>query len=813
MVGRTRSGRIVAHTLSDSAWRHGGMAARQFFGLLPALLMASLCARALELFAGLPVGTTSHDALRIAGSALRQDVLSLLRYLPGLFLLSLPLLLMRSRRGCFWGLGIVWSLLVLLQLALAQFFIIARVPLGADLFAYSWPEIRETLSGGASAGAMDVAGLLLPLAVLWSLLAWLIRRPAFAPSLFTSSTVFVIALLVLLLAPARLQQRAETEDGYHLALNKSAYFLDDSLRYLARAQARDTPAPTAGGGTAGGETKSADRAFQYLDPRYPFLRVEQTPDVLGPYFARRPGPPPNLVFIIVEGLGRAFSGPDAALGSFTPFLDTLAGHSLYWENFLAVQGRTFGVLPSLLGSLPFGDHGFSALGERMPAHTETLLSLLKRQGYHLKFYGGFDLDFDNERAFLRRQGVEVMVGDGEDSAAYVNSPRANNWGYADHELLSMAVVRQNRDTPQPYVSVIQTMTMHTPYTFPGQAQFAQRFERRLDALGLDAGQKRARRAYRNIYTSILYADDALRRFFDRAKDDPAYANTIFIVTGDHRLPEIPMSTRIDRYHVPLLIVSPLLTGSAQVKAVSSHFDVAPSLLAFLSHHYGIRTPRTVTWIGSGLDMAPFFRNLHDFPLKQTKTNLVDFVSGDWFLNRDTLYAMSDGMDIEPVHDDAALAQAQARFARFRAANDRFAHDPVLTPDQVPPRLVAYREIERGQPAARMRAGAGLAVRAVRAPVQAQPGALTLEVDIANGGSLDARFVPLVVLLSDDGRELSETSGAAMSLAAGQEIVLRLPVDSAGIAAGRYFVTVIASDPDTGKRLGSGRYQVPIRLQD
>src|SRR5690606_41349715 len=90
-----------------------------------------------------------------------------------------------------------------------------------------------------------------------------------------------------------------------------------------------------------------------LDPADPFLHPDATPDALGPYFGpTRTGRPPNLVVIVVEGLGRSFSGPDAALGSFTPFLDELAGRSLYFDNFMANQGRTFGVLPALFGSLP-----------------------------------------------------------------------------------------------------------------------------------------------------------------------------------------------------------------------------------------------------------------------------------------------------------------------------------------------------------------------------------------------------------------------------------------------------------------------------
>lgn len=392
MVGGRRS-------IPPAPSRGFAAAACRFLALLPALLLAGLCARAFELFAGLPVGTTTHDVLHVSGLALRQDVLGVLRYLPGLFLLSLPFVLLRSQRARLLWVGLLWSLLLLLQGALAQYFLVARVPLGADLFAYSAQEIRETLAPGSGAGVGGIAALLMPLLVLWPLLAWLSRRPALIPSRFTAVGVFAIAVLTLALAPSRLRQRAETEDAYNLALAKAAYFLDDSLAYAMRGH-RVAAQPAGASAAAAASTD----AFQYLDARYPFLRVEQTPDVLGSHFAIDVRNPPNLVFIIVEGLGRSFSGPDAALGSFTPFLDSLAARSLYWDNFLAVQGRTFAMLPSLFGSLPFGDNGFSALGGRMPQH-DTLLSVLHGQGYHLKFYGGFDLDFDNERQFMRRQGV------------------------------------------------------------------------------------------------------------------------------------------------------------------------------------------------------------------------------------------------------------------------------------------------------------------------------------------------------------------------------------------------------------------------
>jgi len=82
-----------------------------------------------------------------------------------------------------------------------------------------------------------------------------------------------------------------------------------------------------------------------------------------------------------------------------------------------------------------------------------------------------------------------------------------------------------------------------------------------------------------------------------------------LITGDRRLPELLVDTRIERYQVPLIVYSPLLKQPRAIKAAPSQFDIAPSLLAFLGHGDGLRAPDEVTWIGTGLDTEPAFRNL------------------------------------------------------------------------------------------------------------------------------------------------------------------------------------------------------------
>ena len=773
----------------------------RFLPLLPALLLAEGALGLWSLYAALPPAG-SGDAWRIAAASFSGGALLLLRALPLLFLLAWPLLRLRSPRARAVAVGLLFSAWLLARIALEQFYLAARVPLGAELFGYSYAELRTTVGAGMRTDALALAGWFAPLAVLWAALWLLARWRPRAPRALAIALPLACALAWL----PPLQPAAAAwprEDAYSVALDKPGYFVAENVRWLRGGDAA-TPAVA---------VVASAKAAATADPRHPFLHEERTPDVLGPLFADG-GKPPHLVFVIVEGLGRSFSGPDATLGSFTPFLDELATRSLYFDNFLANQGRTFAVLPSLFGSLPFGAGGFAALGEDMPAHAG-LLSLLGKQGYRSAFYIGTDASFDNERLYLARQGVQRIVDIHDFGPGYPRSPGGDaSWGYADGELIRRVLADGDARDGAPTLRVIQTISMHTPYTFPGQAAFRARFEQRLDALGVAGDARAAYEAFAPIYESVLYTDDALRAFFDAEARTPAYANTIYVVTGDHRLPELPMADRIERYHVPLLIHSPLLKQPRRIRAMSSHLDVAPSLLAFLAHRHGLKRPARATWVGKGLDLSPSFRNVHDIPLKQSKTLLTDFVSGVWYLNRGQLYALSDGLALEPADDPATAAQVTAHFAAFRAANDRFARERELSPEGATPRLVAYVDAPAAPPAAEVVGPPSFGVRAVEIPQQAPRARIQVSVLFANDAATPTvAFVPLLVLSGEDGRERGEYYGAALQLAPHARRSVQVAVDLGKLAPGHYFLAVIPSHPDTGRSLGAGRYRIPLQVRD
>ena len=775
---------------------------------MPALIAAVLCARIAELAAATPAPREI-----VLGFAL--DGLALARGLPLLFVLTVPALMAGAARARAAAVGGVWSVLVLAHGVLAEYGLTTRVPLGADLLGYSWAEVTHTFAAGAAIDVLALVRLALPLACLWAALFALAGRP-WQPA--PRAAVAVLAASVVLAAAPGQGRMADLAHASPMVANKAAYFVEDIVGWWLRPRpsvvatepvARD-PVVTQPVVRAAVSTPPVARAGAPPDPRYPFLREERTPDVLGTLLRQAPAPP-NLVFVIVEGLGRSFSGPGAAHGSFTPFLDELAERSLYFENFLANQGRTFAALPTIFGSLPFGDKGFAAHADvkPLPPHL-TLLSILGGQGYHVRFYAGFDLAFDKERPFLEQQNVASIVDSHSFGPGY---GRANSWGYGDAELAARTLAGEAGNLPRPSVVVVQTVTLHTPYTFPEQATYADRLEQRLDALAVPAAARAHYREFSKVYTAILYADDALRTLVEGLARGPAWSNTILVLTGDHSIPELPLATRIERFHVPLIIHSPLLKAPARIKAVSSQMDLAPSLLAYLARGHGLRTPARVTWLGTGLDLEPRFRNVHEVPLKLGKHIAADIVVGPWYLSRGQLFRLGDGMTETPATDAQALAQAAAALARFSAGNDRFIETGALMPESAVREWVAFSEERRAPAEAAAAAAAAIEVESVRVPPAAPRDALVIEAVFRNASGAPApAFVPLVVLMAADGRELGETYGKALTLAPQQSITVSLAVAAEKGAAGRHFLAVIPSDPVTGKAVGTGRYRVPVELR-
>lgn len=772
----------------------------RFSAIFPALLPAQIALVACAVVDGVAdIAWDGGQKWAIAGIALAQAALVLLRAVPILLLLSLPLLALRRERLRIAVLAVLWSLFVMVQAGLNQYFQVAHVPLGADLFGYSLAEIRTTVSGDTPLDLRNVLAYALPLLLLWGGLYLCARRLA-GGSMRWTSLLLIGGLLAWLPSLPTGAQALKNDAARDLASDKLAWFCGDVWRWSKS----DAAAASAPGTTA---AATAEDGEPPLDPQYPFLHPEQTPDTLAPYFSpTSDGRPPNLVVIVVEGLGRSFSGPQASLGSFTPFLDQLAARSLYFDNFLSNQGRTFGVLPCLFNSAPFAREGFTSLGVRMPPGPG-LFDVLEEQGYHTAFYNGTDTGFDDEREFMQLQGVQHLVDKKSFGPGYQLNPYSE-WGYPDKELVSRVLADSGR-LQTPFLLAMQTISMHTAYKFPGQSAYLARFEQRLRALRIPDDQLAAYRTNADIYSAILYTDDQLRRYFAAVAKQPWYADTIFVITGDHRLPEIPMGEHIDRYRVPLIIFSPLLRQARHFRAVSSQLDVTPSLVALLSHTYGLKRPAQTPWLGTGLDVDDSFRNIHQLPLQQTKTSAPDYLAGRWWLHNGKLFELQDGMHLLPSDDAAARDWAMRRLQRYEQANAIFMQKLALAPDGARPKLVAYRAVAQTlHPAGNAPVVHGLSTESAELTMGSHGIRLTAIFD--NGDAQPSRaFVPLAVLTAEDGHELQETSGHALQLPANGHQQVQLALQRPDACSSRCYVSVFPSDPQTGKAIGQGRYHMPV----
>ncbi|HVS90740.1 MAG TPA: sulfatase-like hydrolase/transferase [Mucilaginibacter sp.] len=573
--------------------------------------------------------------------------------------------------------------MAIVQLSLTSYFTAALVPLGADLYGYSLTEIKQTVGAAGGVSVVQVLEFIILIAAV-ALLLWKLPH-RIRVNRFIVLALPLVSLVLLVTGADTITHRGNFKSDFDnsLIVNKSDHFWTASYNHFFPAgQELDIYADSyindydnAGAGKT--------TTFKYVDPEhYPFLHSDSCADVLTPYF--KPGAtPPNVVVILVEGLGRAFTNDGAYLGNFTPFIDSLSGKSIYWKNFLSEGGRTFAVLPSVLGSLPFAKNGFLELGDHMPAHL-SLLSLLKYNGYHTSFYYGGDASFDNMATFLKKNAIDELNDQKSFPAGYVKLPAPNgfSWGYNDKELFRHYLVTRDEKAAAPQLSVILTVSTHSPFAINEEDKYLQRFEQRMTQLGFSDAKKNECRNYKLQYASILYLDDALRGFFNEYRKRSDFSNTIFLITGDHRMPEIPMSDKIDRYHVPLIIYSPMLKRTAQIASVSTHFDISPSLLAYLRHNYKIKGPSLVSWMGQGLDTNRNFENIHNYPLLQTKTDMIDFIMGDYHLNGDNLFKLNADLGEDPLQDEDKTNQLKNAFDEFKRKNEQIFTGSHIIPDSI-----------------------------------------------------------------------------------------------------------------------------------
>lgn len=271
----------------------------------------------------------------------------------------------------------------------------------------------------------------------------------------------------------------------------------------------------------------------------------------------------NVVLISVESFSADFMRHFGNEKAITPFLDSLAGHSLLFTNLYATGTRTVRGLEALSLCIP-PTPGQSIV--RRPGN-ENLFSVGKvfeEKGYKTEYiYGGYGY-FDNMNYFFEHNGYDVVdrVALKDEEIDYENI-----WGVADENLFDLAMKEINKNAAQrPVFAHIMTTSNHRPFTYP---------DGRID---IPSHTSRA--------GAVKYTDFAIGRFIKQARQQPWFKNTIFVIVADHCASsagktELP----VDKYHIPMLIYSPGNIEAGTMNRLMSQIDVGPTILGLLNFSY------------------------------------------------------------------------------------------------------------------------------------------------------------------------------------------------------------------------------------
>jgi phosphoglycerol transferase MdoB-like AlkP superfamily enzyme len=512
-------------------------------------------------------------------------------------------------------------------LMLVKFFLIAKELLNEAFYQLTWHEIQLT---AGSSDNFDFGFLFLILLVftLYFIAYSFWKRASFKQGMYT---VFGVFFLLSLAVIPQLKFDLKTNTVENLMINnRLAFFMDATLNHLFKP--KEKQAVYAGSPS---DFQKLDASFYGGKPlleKYPLFHDLEEARLFNQKFQLNPDQAPNIVFLIIEGLSTSLVGEKAEkTGHLMPFLDSLSKQSLYFPNFLSTCERTHNVLPATLGSIPNGPSGHMFMQIDYPKHW-TLISLLQDH-YFSRFYCGVDNTYSNMNGFMNYQNTDYLVKNWSKEFEIEKEKTKNPWGFADHQLFEKSWMDYSKTNfkEKSRFDVFLTISTHSPFIVPNQKKYTELVKSRIEKI------KRPTKTHLDVlndavsFASYVYLDESLASYFQKAKQTSDYENTIYFIFGDHGV-ELCLFDEMERFKIPLIIHSPLLKAPEVIQSVSTHLDLAPSILSLLKSNYEMELPDQVPFMGSGLSMVKTYECKRALPF-----NSVDRVNVHLLMQNHYLY--------------------------------------------------------------------------------------------------------------------------------------------------------------------------------
>ena len=284
----------------------------------------------------------------------------------------------------------------------------------------------------------------------------------------------------------------------------------------------------------------------------------------------------NVVVMIIESFGKEYIGTfnkdldNGTYTGFTPFTDSLLQHSLTFVHSFGNGRKSIDGMPSVLSSIPMFVEPFFLT----PASLNNVTSIageLDKKGYYTAFFHGAPNGSMGFQAFARTVGFKDYYGLDEYSQAPGHDADKDfdgTWAIWDEPFMQYYCEEMNT-FKEPFMTAIFTASSHHPYVIPDE--YKQAFPE--DVLP--------------IHKCIRYTDNALRRFFEAAKKQKWFNNTLFVITADHTNQSChePYQNDLGVFKVPIILYAPgdtTLTGMRD-DVIAQQIDIMPTVLGYLGY--------------------------------------------------------------------------------------------------------------------------------------------------------------------------------------------------------------------------------------
>lgn len=273
----------------------------------------------------------------------------------------------------------------------------------------------------------------------------------------------------------------------------------------------------------------------------------------------------NVVVIIWESCSKEYVGfynhDLEGHISYTPFLDSLLTQCVTFDYSYASGRKSVDAMPSALSSIPMLIEPYT-LSPYSTNEVSSIAERLKKKGYTTAFFHGAPNGSMGFQAYARSAGFDAYYGMTE-----FNNPDEfdGTWAIWDEPFLQYYANTMST-MQEPFMTAVFTASSHHPFKVPAQYK--------------DTFQK----GPLMIHEPLGYADHALRKFFENAKQQPWFEHTLFVILADHTneliLPEYTNSKGL--YAIPIAFYHPQLAPEKRAEVVSQT-DIMPSVLAWVNY--------------------------------------------------------------------------------------------------------------------------------------------------------------------------------------------------------------------------------------